>query len=197
MMRKMHQQLLPPLQILVSLCLLFNLTGTALAEDLAFSVYGGRLTNDPWEKSIAPGVDFADAGLVVVSGSWTFARVLGDKLSFEVEANLAKQFGDQDHWEINLPIVAFRWHRFPWDDTVATSFAWGIGSSYATDEPPVERENNDESKKWLIYWFGEFTFGPPDSPWELLTRLHHRSDGFGALNGGGSNALCLGFRYRF
>ena len=157
----------------------------------------GLLTEESWEQSLQPGVEFADSTIAVASASWTFYRAFEGNLSFELEANVAKHFGDQDHWEFNLPVVGFRWHRFPWDRYVATSFAWGIGSSYATEVPEVENEINDESKQWLIYWFGEFTFGPPGANWEFLARLHHRSDAFGQLNGGGSNALCAGFRYRF
>lgn len=81
---------------------------------------------------------------------------------------------------------------------MATSLAWGIGPSYATEVPPVERETNDSSSRWLIYWFGELTLGPPAADWELLLRLHHRSDGFGTVaDDGGSNALCAGVRCRF
>lgn len=171
---------------------------TALGQDMAVALYGGRLTNEKWEQAISPGADYSDATIVVVAGSWTFARLFGDKLSCELEAQVGKYFGDQDHWEFNLPILGFRWHRFPWDDTLATSFAWGIGPSYATQIPEVELETNDESSRWLIYWFGELALGPPAGVWEVLLRLHHRSDGFGTVaEDGGSNALCAGLRYHF
>jgi hypothetical protein len=111
---------------------------------------------------------------------------------------VGKYFGEQDNWEINMPILGLRWHRFPWDDHLATSIAWGIGSSYATQVPKVELETNFSSSKWLIYWFLELTFGPPTANWEVLTRLHHRSNGFGLVaEDGGSNAVCAGLRYRF
>ena len=64
--------------------------------------------------------------------------------------------------------------------------------------PDVELETNSDSSRWLIYWFGELTFGPPASGWEVLFRLHHRSDGFGTIaDDGGSNTVCAGIRYRF
>jgi hypothetical protein len=64
--------------------------------------------------------------------------------------------------------------------------------------PKVELETNFSSSKWLIYWFLELTFGPPTANWEVLTRLHHRSNGFGLVaEDGGSNAVCAGLRYRF
>ena len=173
-------------------------TGSASAKDFGLSVYGGRLPKEKWEQAVLPGAEFSDATLVVAAGSWTFSRFFNEKLSLEIEAQVGKYFGDQDHWEINLPILGFRWHRFPWDRHLSTSFAWGIGPSYATQVPEVELQTNDESSHWLIYWFGELTGGPPTANWEVLLRLHHRSDGFGTVaDDGGSNALCAGLRYRF
>jgi hypothetical protein len=172
--------------------------GFALAQDFALSIYGGQLTKEKWEKAISPEADFADATIIVAAGSWTIARFFGSKLTCELEAQVGKYFGDQDHWEINLPIIGLRWHRFPWEEFLATSIAWGIGPSYATRVPEIEVETRGDSSRWLVYWFGEFSFSPPAAKWEVLLRLHHRSDGFGTVaNSGGSNALCAGIRYRF
>lgn len=170
----------------------------ALAQEYALAVYAGRLTKEKWEKAILPGADFSDATIVVAAGSWTVARFFDGNLSWELEAQVGKYVGDQDHWEFNLPIIGFRWHRFPWDRYVATSFAWGIGPSYATEIPPIELETNDSSNRWLIYWYSELTLGPPAAGWEVMLRLHHRSDGYGTVaDDGGSNAVCAGLRYRF
>lgn len=172
--------------------------GVAFAQDFALAIYGGRLTREKWESALSPGTDFADATIVVASVSWTALRFFDGKLSCELEAQAGKYFGDQDHWEFNLPIFGFRWHRFPWSDHLTTSLAWGIGPSYATRVPEIELEINDDSSRWLIYWFGELTLGPPTANWEVLMRLHHRSDGFGTVaDDGGSNALCAGLRYHF
>ena len=54
-----------------------------------------------------------------------------------------------------MAIIGFRWHRFPWDRYAATSFAWGIGPSYATEIPPIEIETSGSSSRWLIYRYGE------------------------------------------
>jgi len=168
------------------------------AQEYGISLYVGQLTEEKWEQAILPNADYADATIVVASGSWTPFRFFDDKLSCELEAQIGKYFGDQDHWEFNLPIIAFRWHRFPWDRYLSNTIAWGIGPSYATEVPAVELETNDDSSRWLIYWYGELTFAPPVANWELMLRLHHRSDGFGFVaEDGGSNAVCAGLRYRF
>lgn len=178
--------------------MLFGFNAIAMAQDFSLATYVGWLTKEKWEQSVLPGAEFSDAVIVVVSGSWTFSRFFDGKLSCELEAQVGKYFGDQDHWEFNLPILGFRWHRFPWDAVLATSLAWGIGPSYATEVPPIELETNDSSSRWLVYWFGELTLGPPAASWEALVRLHHRSDAFGLVaEDGGSNAVCAGLRYRF
>jgi hypothetical protein len=122
---------------------------------------------------------------------------LDDKLSLEVEGNVGKYFGDQDHWEFNAA-VAGRWHKFPWSDTVATTIAWGVGPSYATEVPKVEETTHTSSQQWLVFWFAEITLGPPESRWAGIFRLHHRSTGFETVaKDGGSNTLAVGLKFRF
>jgi hypothetical protein len=172
--------------------------GIAASQDFSLAVYGGQMTKETWFNAFSAGTEIADANIVVVAASWTFSRFWDGKLTCELEGQLGKYFGDQDNWEINLPIVGLRWHRFPWDNHLATSFALGIGPSYATQVPEVEIEIGGESHQWLIHWYGELTFGPPASSWEVLLRLHHRSSGFGlVVDAGGSNTLSAGIRYRF
>ena len=180
------------------LCLLGLIPARAFARNMALSVYGGQLTEEKWERALSPNADYSGATIAVVAASWTFHEFLDGDLSCELEAQVGKYFGDQDHWEFNLPVIGLRWHRFPWNHHVETSFAWGIGPSYATNVPEVELKTNEDSNKWLVYWFGEFAFGPPGADWEVLTRLHHRSDAFGLVaNDGGSTAVTAGLRYRF
>ncbi|NNG03506.1 MAG: hypothetical protein HKM95_05325 [Inquilinus sp.] len=162
----------------------------------AVSVFAGKLTDNVWEESINPWeVEFRDSEIVGVALSRRFWKS-GD-LSLEIEAQAARYFGAQEHWEFNLPLIA-RWERFPWDDTVDTSFAWGFGASYATEVPAEEVARNGTSERLLIYWVAEIEFGPPQSAWSGVFRLHHRSDGFGLIeDGSGSNVLALGIRRRF
>jgi hypothetical protein len=179
-------------------CLIEITPGITLARNFSLAIYGGQLTREKWEYALSPEADYADATIAVAAASWTAFRFFDGNLSFELEAQAGKYFGGQNNWEFNLPILGFRWHRFPWDDQVATSLAWGIGPSYATRVPKIELETNDDSSRWLIYWFGELTFGPPTANWEVLTRMHHRSNGFGAVaNDGGSTAVAMGLRYHF
>jgi len=182
----------------IVLCMSALMPCTASAQDFAVTLYGGRVTNDIWSKSLTPGVEFADAYIVVGAFTWTAKRFFNKALSLELEGSIGKYFGDQDNLEFNLPIVAARWNLFPWNKYVATSFAFGIGPSYATEVPPLEEVINESSQQWLIHWFGELTFGPPKKNWSVALRLHHRSCGFGFVGDhGGLNILTAGIKYRW
>ena len=163
----------------------------------ALNLYAGRLTSNHWEEFFSGGLDFKDSYLVTVA----LARRIGayeDKASFEIEGQIVKHFNIQTHWELNA-LVAARWEAFWWDDVLDTSVAFGLGPSYATDTPELEVEINEDTSRFLVFWMLELALGLPDYPHvALITRIHHRSDAFGLIaDGGGSNALAVGLKWRF
>ena len=97
--------------VALAFCLLGTMNASAGGEEFGIALYGGRMTEDKWMDSIQPGTNFVDAYIAVVAGSWTFARFFNGNLSMELEGNIGRHFGDQGHWEFNLP-VDVRWHRF-------------------------------------------------------------------------------------
>lgn len=122
-----------------------------------------------------------------------------DGLAWEVEGQLVKHFDLQDHWETNALVVA-RWHPFPWDRYLDTSFAIGEGISYATSVPDVELARGQDSARLLNYILVELTLALPMYPdWQLVTLMHHRSGAFGFYSGvvGGSNFFGSGIKYLF
>ncbi len=183
----------------VAFALFKGLASKAGAQEWAVSLYGGRVTSEHWEEVVTSDkVQYEDAHLVALAVDWTAKHYFNKALTLELEAQVGKYFGDQDHYEFNLPLVVGRWHRFPWQQYLATTFAFGIGPSYATEVPQVEAELDSDSAKWMVYWFAEFTFGPPNGIWALLLRLHHRSEAFGLVaENGGANTLAAGLRFCF
>lgn len=182
---------------------LFARVEAASAEDRewAATVYVAQISGEEgWEDVMVnpAGSSYVDDYLVVAALSSTYARYREGALQLEAEGQVAYNFGEQHHWEFNaVPIVA-RWQKFPWNHTVATSAAFGVGLSYATEVPEIEVELEGESAKLLIYWLAEITAGPVDGPWAVSLRLHHRSVAYGLLGEeGGMNGVGLGLRYRF
>ncbi len=165
----------------------------------ALNLYAGWMTTNDWDEFFynADDLDFKDSYLIGV----TLARRIGkyqDKASFEIEGQIVKHFHFQTHWELNA-IVAARWVAFWWDDVLDTSLAFGLGPSYATKKPEIELENNEETSRFLVYWMLELAVALPKySHIAWITRIHHRSDAFGLIaDGGGSNALAMGLKWRF
>jgi len=181
----------------------FILLGTLVparcsAEHLyALNLYAGRLSSNHWEEFFDSELDFKDSYLVTAAFSRRIGSY-GDKASFEIEGQIVKHFNIQTHWELNA-LVAARWEAFWWDDVIDTSVAFGLGPSYATDEPEIETENYGDTSRFMVYWMLELALGLSDYPQlALITRIHHRSDAFGLIHdGGGSNALGVGLKWRF
>lgn len=171
---------------------------TAADRDWSLTGYGFRLTDNNWRAALWPGtVEFIDSGAVALAAGHRIGTVWGDRISVEMEGVVARHFGDQTHWEIAAAPIA-RWQPFPWDETVDTSLAWGLGLSWASEEPATEAARSDSTQQLMIYWILEATAGPPGADWEASFRLHHRSGGYGLITDeGGSNGLGVGVKWRF
>lgn len=121
-----------------------------------------------------------------------------DRAGIEIEGQIVKHFDVQDHWEFNI-LAAGRWKYFPWNRYLNTSVAFGLGPSYASDEPEIEIKNDGDTARFMIYWMMELALALPDYPQvAFITRIHHRSNAFGLMTDeGGSNALAFGLKFHF
>lgn len=162
------------------------------------NVYLGRYAHETLADLLLFRASFRrENGQVVVVGVGRELWRYRDWVGFEAEAQLGRHFADQDHWEFNA-LGALRWHLFPWDDYVDTSFAVGDGLSFPTKLPKLEEKYDPDADRVLNYLMFELTFARPERPrWQGMLRIHHRSDVFGLFDGGGSTYLCAGVKYRF
>ena len=174
--------------------------GPALADlPRAVTVFGGPLLNNVWEDVFTDpgGLNVEEATLFGIAGSVGLTEPL-QGLSIEAEGQLVRHFGDQDHWEVNLPIATARWSRFPWSGTLDTSAAFGLGLSWTSEKPALEVRNEGDSAQVMAYWMIEVDTALPVERWRLVGRLHHRSTAYGLFGeDGGGNALVLGLRRQF
>ncbi len=183
-------------------CLAIFTIGDLRAEDRRFhlAVYGGKAAEERMLDILTRyNTGFRDAYLVAVAPGMIVRE--HTRWRQELETQVVKHFGDQDHWEFNAAWVA-RWMRFPWDGIVDTRAALGLGLSWASEIPPIEpraKEEEGESARFLGYVAIELEFVPPGgSDWSGFARLHHRSDAFGLFHDqrGGSNFITVGLRRR-
>ena len=187
----------PTAGIALGICLFTGINEPVLARDHALTVYGGRMTEDRWQYALPPGADFVDTYILVTAVSWTFREFYDDALALEIEGQAAKYYGDQDHLEFNFALGG-RWRKFPWSENVDTSVAFGIGPSWATEQPEAEVMIHGGADQLLVFWFLEATLGPPGAGWTTIYRLHHRSKAWGTVgDDGGSNTLAAGLRFYF
>ncbi|HSK39892.1 MAG TPA: hypothetical protein VK943_08990, partial [Arenibaculum sp.] len=172
--------------------------GEPAGADLhGLSLFAAQMTDNTWEEvALFDDVGLRDSFLAGIGLSRRLAAI-SDKAVVEVEGQVVRHFGTQRHWEFNAAVIG-RWTWFPWNETLPTSIAWGIGPSYATRVPIEEVERSGDSQRLLVYWLAELEVGLPDASWTGFARLHHRSGAFGLIAGdGGSNWLTLGLRRRF
>lgn len=162
----------------------------------ALTAFGGWATDNDWGDFVLSPWDlsFSDAQVVGVAYSrrvWTpYERV-----SVEIEAQATKWFGDQDHWEFNLPVAVVRWRPLAAFDA---SVAFGLGLSLAAETPALEAAQEGDSEAVMTYWAFEVETATPVENLRLVGRLHHRSTAFGTFGDeGGLNSLVIGLRRRF
>ena len=167
-------------------------------------------STNPWYMTLVGGVYSGSQLLEIptrlnLKDSYTFGVSVSKQFAewtryirFEGELQVIKHFGDQDHWEFTGSVNA-RWVVFPWNRYVETTAAFGEGLSWATEVPALEKADptNSANRQLLNYILLEVTFAIPESPWSLVTRIHHRSGVFGLFGHSGSNVLEAGIRYRF
>ena len=160
----------------------------------AATLYAGPLTKGTTKAVTNFSAKYEDSQIGVGALSWKFAE-LTRHLWFEAEGQVAKHFGEQDHWELNALMIA-RWVTFPWNAYLVTTVAVGDGISYATEVPKLE--DKPDASQWLNYLLFEFTFALPTHPeLALVARLHHRSGFYRALAPNSINAVGFGIKYRF
>src|SRR5262245_22239509 len=178
----------------------------ASARDLrsphTFTFYSGRISSqETWhDVLLQPYKDeYVDSYLVAAAYSRALRDYRDGALRLEYELNATYNFGLQDHWELNVAPITLRWQRFPWNERVRTTAAFGLGFSYAFEYPRVEHELENDTKQFLLFWQLELTAGPPEGNWSTVLRLHHRSPGWGVMGvaDGGMNAPSLGVRFQF
>jgi hypothetical protein len=140
--------------------------------------------------------DFKLTGLGLSRSFWKPNR----HLQIEGEVQVVKHVEGQHHWELNGLGVA-RWLTFPWQKYLRTSFAFGAGLSFASEDPEFEVMEKGSSTNLLAYMLVEVEVGLPQVPeWSIVGRIHHRSTMFNMFydeDNASSNAVALGVKYRF
>ncbi|MGE3933571.1 MAG: hypothetical protein AB7F67_09970 [Rhodospirillaceae bacterium] len=199
--RRFHRALRPMLFAAAALA-----AAPAAAEDNETAhpwfvgVFGGFGLNTSFSQIFVNpfGMSRTEDYIAVVTVGREVGRVFDRRLSFELEGMYAYHFGRQEFHEFSTTAYA-RWHRFPWNRSIDTTLAFGIGPRYVTEEPLMETDKGWHSKI-LNQLNVEITGALPEYPDDqLVIRLQHRSGIFGLIDGvrDGSNFVTLGYKRYF
>lgn len=175
----------------------------SVQRDWTLTGYGAQLSPDTLGETLTFNAHYEDSYIGVLSLAKRIHSFKKLPVDFEMEGQVGKHFGEQNHFEVNAVPVVFRWKNFPWDKYVDTSVAVGAGLSYAFEKPDIEENSvgkNKTSPKLLGYLMLEFAFSLPDKPqWSFVTRVHHRSGAHGLFDGrlDASNGIGFGIKYSF
>ncbi len=125
-----------------------------------------------------------------------------DLLSIDPEIGAGKRFGTMSAGEF-WGALSFRWHLFPWNEHLKTTFAISDGISVVTKVDRREQALNNADRPGsavLNYLSPEMTFALPEfADYELVLKLQHRSGVWGTIHGvyGAAQFGTIGFRVHF
>jgi len=195
--------------IVIQLIVLFLILNNVSADDSIseksksdkkwfISIYGRPYTDENLAQIATLNADYSDNNYIVVGALAREIYRYRQWLSFELEGQVGKYLGPKDdQWEF-AGLMLGRWHAFPWDKYIDTSFAVGAGLSLNSEVSQIEQDRDDHAQRLLGYLAFEFIFGLPQYPrWDLMLRLHHRSGAKGSIGESVSNYLCAGLKFAF
>lgn len=173
--------------------------------------YASRWVNtdllDVPQRSITGRLSFSDANFVgaglsrvvvpsfAIPVPFTDFAFRGNRI--ELEGQVLRHFGDQQHWESTLALM-FRTGQIPLPSGFSVNLAVGEGLSYASARPRLEGAVDVRPTRFLNYLAFEAEFSHDSLPGvSLVTRLHHRSGVFGVIapRKSGSNFIGAGIRF--
>ncbi|MCT4553047.1 MAG: hypothetical protein N4A44_05270 [Alphaproteobacteria bacterium] len=175
----------------------------------SLTIFYGRTTWNNLSDIIVGDIDLTGYEMMSFTYSERYADLerffyIWEDVVLEWEFGISPHFGNQEFWEFHIANNV-RWYNFSWDDSVRTTFEFGIGWSQASEVPEVETERVDNyTEKGLIFLSFEVTFADPN--WEhteIVLRNHHRSGAWGTIGNidggitGGSDSLLIGLRHNF
>lgn len=154
----------------------------------------GRHTDTRFVDIVQGRTDFQDSYLVAIM----YSLQVGDwppYAEWDAEVGITRHWGLQRHKEINAAIL-LRFIPFPYAQRWRATAGLGIGPSWASRTPNIERDRGGRTSRRLLFMPFELTFGTTDRSAELFTRVHHRSGGFDVFSRGrGSNFVTIGARH--
>ena len=165
--------------------------------DMPGKLAGGTLeVDDAWLAGLA----FTWRATPDIGLPWPGRDPGREGIALELEGQLIRHFGLQDHFETTAALVLRTPTWRPLGD-FGVNLAWGNGLSWAFDDPAYEKGQTglrgQETRRLQYHMSLELEFPPGDSRVRPFLRLHHRSGMYGVTSPQetGSNYLGVGLRF--
>ncbi len=159
-----------------------------------WGVYVGRHTDTRFLDILQGKTDFQDSYLASIMYSLP-VDYWPPYAEWDAEVGFSQHWGAQSHQELTGAII-LRAVSKPYAQRWRITAGLGIGPSWASRTPNIERDRGGRTSRLLLFMPFEITAGKADRSAEIFTRIHHRSGGFDVFSRGrGSNFVTLGARY--
>ena len=144
----------PRTWIVIQLIVLFLISDNVSADDSIseksksdykwfVSIYGGLNVEENLAKIVVPNASISGSNYIVVGALAREIYRYKQWFSFELEGLVGKHFGPKDdQWEF-AGLILGRWHTFPWDEYIDTSFAMGAGLSENSEISSIELQRDE------------------------------------------------------
>ena len=162
--------------------------------DGRWSIYVGRHTDTRFVDIIQGDTNFQDSYLATLMYTVQVAD-WPPHAQWDAETGVTRHWGQQQHGEVNAAIM-LRAIPWPYAQRWRATVGMGIGPSWASRTPEIERARGGRTSRRLLFMPFELTLGPANQSSAVFARVHHRSGGFDVFSRGrGSNFVAIGARY--
>lgn len=93
--------------------------------------------------------------------------------------------------------IRVRWRDFPWNHLITTTFSTGVGLSYSSKIPAMDKQRHpDCNRSHLKFdWPIQLTLAHPAQPEHQLTLFIAHQSGGKIFDQGGINSIGIGYRF--
>lgn len=179
--------------------------------DWTFEFGVALMTENDIDDFIEGKVDFEYGDAGATTYQFTATKKITE-LSFEffgeqftpwIEMPLCLELVDEN---ANEPFLVYnasmqvRWVDFPWNSCLRTTFAAGLGLSYASQiyDMDIQRHPGEDRSHLKFNVPIQISFSLPDAPQhQVIFFISHHSGGFGFFDRGGVNSIGASYAYSF
>ncbi len=190
---------------------LIGYENTNSLTDWTFEFGAALMTQNDIDDFIEGRFDFEEGDAGATTYQFTATKKItelslewfGSQFTPWIEMPLCLELVDEnanDSFLVYNASMQIRWVDFPWNSFVHTTFAAGLGLSYASQiyDMDIQRHPGEDRSHLKFNVPIQFSFSLPDAPQhQIIFYISHHSGGFGFFDHGGVNSIGASYAYSF